>query len=189
MLRFTRTATVRRSAVMAALSLLSAGIVLAGGGSASASVSKYHGKWVSQVSGCNHNYRIGKTARLVTDTGKDYGWVEWRASRTKRCAGYQWVRFHFSHDLGFVRNEANTKYSTMAYKRDPWGSSLASNWKYNKKKNGVRYLKAGAYNSRIFYAPNEKACAQLETYYSTNSDHGLNIKGQGRHTGDLRYCA
>ena len=167
---------------------IAAAAVFLGASPAAASVSKYHGMWSSQVSGCSSNYRIGKTARLITDTGADYGWVEWRASRTGHCAGYQWVRFHFSRSLGYVAGESDYKTTAMVYQKDQWGRMVETWWKYNQVALKKRMLKAGAYNSRIFYAPNQKACAEFETYYSTNSNHSLTIKGSGSF-GHLTYCA
>ena len=155
---------------------------------AQASVSKHHGKWVSQVSGCAANFRIGKTARLVTETGVDFGWVEWRASRTRSCAGYQWVRMHFTRDVGYLKDESDYKTWSIYYKNDPWGMGVHTRHKYNKKVKKVRYLKKGNYNSRIFYAPSVKACATLYTYFSPNSTSGLRIKGQGD-VPHLKYCA
>ena len=163
-------------------------IVFFGASPASASVSKYHGMWSSQVSGCSSNFRVGKTARLVTDTGADYGWVEWRASHTGHCAGYQWVRFHFSRSLGYTADESNYKMMAMVYQKDQWGRMVETWWKYNQVALKKRMLKAGAYNSRIFYAPNEKACAEFDTYYSTNNTHFLTIKGSGG-LGHLTFCA
>ena len=181
--------TTKRTFVSIALAVIIAATALVlAAAPASASTSKYHGRWSGQVSGCNSNYRIGKTARLVTDTGTDYGWVEWRASRTGHCAGYQWVRFHVSRSLGYVANESDHKYVVMSYKNDQWGRRVISYWKYNQVALKKRMLKAGAYNSRIFYAPNEKACADFQAYYSTNIKHNLTIKGQG-YIGHLNYCA
>jgi hypothetical protein len=178
----------RRTILMAVITAVAVGIgVLVATSPASASVSKHHGKWMSQVSGCKSNYRIGKTARLVAENGADYGWVEWRASRTGACAGYQWVRMHFTRNLGFVSNESNYKSWQIYYKNDPWGSGVDSRHKYNMKVRGLRYFKAGSYNSRIFYAPNEKACAQLYTY-ANRYGIGLEIKGQGD-LPRLKYCA
>jgi hypothetical protein len=157
-----------RSLVVSTLvAVVSVGALLISGGPASASVSRYHGMWMSQVSGCSSNYRIGKTARLVTDTGVDYGWVEWRASRTGHCVGYQWVRFHISHSLGYAPDEGNYKTAQMYYQKDQWGRGVYTAWKYNQVVHKTRFLKYGNYNSRIFYAPNQKACAEFLNYYKT----------------------
>lgn len=174
--------------VSAALASMLAAAVLLVGTPASASVSKHHGKWMGQVSGCKSNFRIGKTARLVNDKGADFGWVEWRASRTRSCAGYQWVRLHLNRDFGYQKNESDYKGWSIYYKSDPWGTGIYSTHKYNKKAKGLRYLKKGSYNSRIFYAPNAKACALLYTYYSANTTLGVRIKGQGD-LPRLKYCA
>ncbi|MBG0568821.1 hypothetical protein [Actinoplanes aureus] len=184
-----RIPAVRVVSFTALFGVLLAGLAALGtGGPASASVSKHHGKWMSKVSGCKHNYRIGRTARLVAENGADYGWVEWRASRTGACAGYQWVRMHFSRNLGFTTHEPNYKSWQIYYKRDPWGRpGVDTRHQYNLKVGGLRYFKKGAYNSRIFYAPNEKACAQLFTY-ANRWDLGLNIQGQGDLL-RLTYCA
>ena len=156
---------------------------------AAASVSQYHGKWAGQVSGCKANFRIGETARLVTDAGKDFGWIEWRASRTGNCAGYQWVRVHLSRDFGCRKNESSHKGWTVYYKTDAWGNKgVRSSHKYNKKVKGARYLKKGAYNSRIFYAPSAKACAELYMFHSPKSVQIVQIKGQGS-LPKLTYCA
>lgn len=177
-----------RTILMAVITAAAVGIgVLMVTSPASASVSKYHGKWMSQVSGCTSNYRIGKTARLVAENGADYGWAEWRASRTGACAGYQWVRMHFTRNLGFTTHESNYKHWEIYYKNNPWGTGVSTSHKYNLKVRGLRYFKAGAYNSRIFYAPNEKACAQLYTYANLYGI-GLKIKGQDR-LPNLKYCA
>ncbi|MFC7530171.1 hypothetical protein [Actinoplanes sp. GCM10030250] len=154
---------------------------------ASASVSKHHGKWASQVAGCQSNFRIGKTARLIAGNGADYGWVEWRASRTGACAGYQWVRLHFTRNLGFTSNEPHYKSWQMQYKNRPWVRGAESRHQYNLKVRGLRYFKAGDYNSRIFYAPSEKACATLETYANRRAV-SLRINGQGQ-LPKLKYCA
>jgi hypothetical protein len=185
----------KRSLILGGIMVLVAALGIAvAAAPAEASVSKYHGKWPSQVTGCSKNFRIGKTARLKTPKRIDFGWVEWRASRTKKCAGYQWVRFHFTRDVGFVRDEANTKDSEMKYKNAaPYSDELESSWKYNKKVKGNRYLKKGAYNSRIFYAPKEKACAFLSTYAFVGDpddpNNDLEIVGQGHFDVKPTYCA
>ena len=182
-----RTAT-RLIPLTAALGVILAGLVVFGSaGPASASVSKHHGKWAGQVSGCSNNFRIGTVARLVAANGVDYGWVEWRASRTGQCAGYQWVRMHFTKNLGYTARESNYKSWAIYYKNSPWFSTVNTSTKYNLKVGGARYLKAGAYNSRITYAPSVKACAELITY-ANSSGLSLKIKGQGSPS-KWTYCA
>ncbi|MBO3736680.1 hypothetical protein [Actinoplanes flavus] len=144
----------RKTILMAVVTAVAVGIgVLVVSGPASASVSKHHGKWMSQVAGCKSNFRIGKTARMVAENGADYGWVEWRASRTGACAGYQWVRLHFTRNLGFVADESDYKDWGIYYKDNPWGRGISTFHKYNMKVRGLRYFKAGAYNSRILSFP------------------------------------
>ncbi|MBG0568823.1 hypothetical protein [Actinoplanes aureus] len=171
--------------------LLIALIVIVGNlllsGPASASTSRYHGKWMSRVAGCETNYRIGKTARLTTTTSADYGWVEWRASRTGKCAGYQWIRLHLARDVGFIAKEPDTKWWYLTYKRDPWGG-IKTAYRYNKIAGGYRYLRKGTYSSRIFYAPSAKVCALFVTYYSPHPNRFLKIRGQGSYS-NLTYCA
>jgi hypothetical protein len=176
----------------ALLSVILTGLVLLGfGGAASASVSKYHGMQVSKVKGCATNFRIGSTARLKTPTGADYGWVEWRASRTSQCVGYQWVRTHLTRDIGYVRGEAR-KRMLVFYQNRSKGPAVYGIWTPNKTSSGARYLKKGVYNTELLYAPNAKGCAYFNVYVSAaNASSPYNavaIVGQGT-TSKPKFCA
>src|SRR5436309_3754764 len=69
----------------------------------------YDGRSPGTVSGCGSNYHIGTYANnritafnsLAMNGGawEDYGWVEWRQSRTSSCNGYQWPRLHVEHSI------------------------------------------------------------------------------------------
>ena len=76
----------------------------------------------------------------------------------------------------------------MYYQKYQWGRGVDTAWKYNEVVHKTRFLEYGNYNSRIFYAPNEKACVIFLNYYKTNSTHALGIKNQG-FFGHLTYCA
>ncbi|WP_436528328.1 hypothetical protein [Actinoplanes sp. HUAS TT8] len=170
---------------------LVAAVVLAFGNSAYASVSEYHGMQVSKVRGCATNFRIGSTARLKTPTGADYGWVEWRASRTSHCAGYQWVRMHLTRDIGYVKGESR-KRMLVFYENRAKGPTVYGIWKPNKTSSGARYLKKGVYNTEILYAPNAKGCSYFNVYVSAANAgspySALEIAGQGT-TSRPTFCA
>lgn len=185
-------AAARAWSFAAIIGVLLAGVVVLGSGDpASASVTKYHGMQVSKVKGCATNFRIGSTARLKTPTGADYGWVEWRASRTNHCAGYQWIRMHLTRDIGYVRGEA-TKRMFVFYKNRSKGPAVYGIWKPNKTSSGARYLKKGVYNTEILYAPNAKGCAYFDVYVSAANAgspyNALGIAGQGT-TSKPKFCA
>ncbi|MFI1996735.1 hypothetical protein [Actinoplanes sp. NPDC020271] len=157
--------------------VLIATVVLGFGNPTYASASRYHGIAPSTVKGCATNLRIGSTVRLKTPIDVDYGWVEWRASRTSHCAGYQWSRMYLTRDIGYVRGESRKRMLGF-YQNRFKGSAVYGIWKPNKTPSGARYLKKGAYNTEIFYAPNAKGCDYFNAYVSAaNAGSPYNVLG------------
>jgi hypothetical protein len=141
----------------------------------------YDGRKPSTVSGCGSNYHIGTYAHnritawnplgMSPGQWQDYGWAEWRESRTGSCNGYQWVRLHLERTLAvyaggyLIMNEHQTAAPNKVI--IPWVTPSHLNqpyWGPNFGPVTESWLDPGTYDVALLYSFHTQACVSFGSY-------------------------
>lgn len=129
---------------------------------------KYDGYWMSSVSGCGSNIRVGPTKSIYDSKGVYYGWAEQRWSNSGACWGYQWAAYHITKAIPVGKYDDGTLgFVFMAISDD-----VAT--KYRSSTRTIRTTSLlGNYNTPILYAPNDKLTGTIFVRPGINDKYWL----------------
>jgi hypothetical protein len=123
-------------------------------------------QWFPTLTSCSTNIRIGDVMSIYDDSGKYYGWAEWRFGTYSLCQYYQWVVLHITTTL---KTDDYYYYIGLTPQSGPGAFTSKIPAPVHSGAYGV--FGAGSYKSQMLYAKSVKVCAATLSLSVDSSGH------------------
>jgi hypothetical protein len=140
-------------------------------------------QWFPTLTSCSSNVRIGDVMSIYDDSGKYYGWAEWRYGTYSLCQYYQWVVLHVTTTL---KTDDYYYYVALTPQSSYGGFTSMIPAPYHSGGYGV--FTANTYPSQMIYARTVVICAATMSF-SVDSSYHLHYLFFGHSGVQYAWCA